>query len=378
MFTNHLRNRLNFNAVPTIFPTLEGSSKAEDHSYRPPPLIHPRSDVPEKIKIIQDVIMVPKNDRTSTTTVSDTKIANSHLLSPPTSIQSCIESDTKQTTPVLLCLTKSTQTSTTLSSNSPRKRKYKDRIKNLTKENKSLRVKCRKLENDSQTYQNSITLEQYKTQTFKFCTENCEADGDQMLVKLNDIPVYENPLVRTFPKDPVQEINDYQRSDILEKNFVRYVCGYLLKKGLNLHCCEKCQQYSNAHQELDDTSLFCFFKAYENAEGNTFEDEFFNRYKQQRFKSLSVDVRHEILINLKETRKQNSWGRLHELPAVSDDFSVYQMKILLKKQAVQAALEEAEKEMGGKSVAELELILKDQGVFLSGNNSKDIEKLNED
>lgn len=101
-------------------------------------------------------------------------------------------------------------------------------------------------------------------------TENCEADADQMLVKLNDIPVCENPLPRVFTKNPVQEIKDYQRLDSLEKNFVRYVCGYLLKKGLNLHSCEKCEQYSNAHQELDNTSLFCFFKAYENAERDTF------------------------------------------------------------------------------------------------------------
>ncbi|ENN80361.1 hypothetical protein YQE_03220, partial [Dendroctonus ponderosae] len=96
------------------------------------------------------------------------------------------------------------------------------------------------------------------------------------------------------------------------------------------------------------------------------------------FKSLPVDVRHEILTDLKETRKQSSWGklpllkkaskhscRLHELPKVSDDFSVFQMQRLLKRQAVQTALEDAEKEMGGKSLslAELESILKDQGVL---------------
>ncbi|XP_066255431.1 DNA excision repair protein ERCC-5 [Euwallacea similis] len=83
------------------------------------------------------------------------------------------------------------------------------------------------------------------------------------------------------------------------------------------------------------------------------------------FKSLPVDVRHEILTDLKETRKQSSWGRLHEMPKVSDDFSDYQMQRLLKRQSVQIALEEAEKEMGGKSLslAELELMLKDQGVL---------------
>lgn len=43
--------------------------------------------------------------------------------------------------------------------------------------------------------------------------------------------------------------------------------------------------------------------------------------KSEHFKSLPADVRHEILTELKETRKQSSWGRLHELPTQSDEFS---------------------------------------------------------
>lgn len=34
------------------------------------------------------------------------------------------------------------------------------------------------------------------------------------------------------------------------------------------------------------------------------------------FKALPADVRYDILNDLKETRKQNSWGRLHEMPEV--------------------------------------------------------------
>lgn len=34
------------------------------------------------------------------------------------------------------------------------------------------------------------------------------------------------------------------------------------------------------------------------------------------FKTLPADVRYDILTDLKETRKQNSWGRLHEIPQV--------------------------------------------------------------
>lgn len=36
----------------------------------------------------------------------------------------------------------------------------------------------------------------------------------------------------------------------------------------------------------------------------------------EEFLSLPPDVRHDILSDLKETRKQNSWGRLHEMPEV--------------------------------------------------------------
>ncbi|KAL3281160.1 hypothetical protein HHI36_004378 [Cryptolaemus montrouzieri] len=87
--------------------------------------------------------------------------------------------------------------------------------------------------------------------------------------------------------------------------------------------------------------------------------------KSEHFKSLPADVRHEILTDLKETRKQSSWGRLHELPTQSDDFSGFQMKRLLKRHEVQSALDEAAKEIGGHShsLEELEEILRDQGVI---------------
>lgn len=86
--------------------------------------------------------------------------------------------------------------------------------------------------------------------------------------------------------------------------------------------------------------------------------------KSSHFQSLPADIRHEILTDIKETRKQSSWGRLHELPVESQSFSSYQMKRLLKRRQVQVELEGAEKEMGGKglSMAELENLLSEEGV----------------
>lgn len=53
------------------------------------------------------------------------------------------------------------------------------------------------------------------------------------------------------------------------------------------------------------------------------------------FKSLPADIRHDILQDIKDTRKQNSWGRLHELPVESNTFSSFQMDKLLKRRQVQ-------------------------------------------
>ncbi|CAG9835230.1 unnamed protein product [Diabrotica balteata] len=89
------------------------------------------------------------------------------------------------------------------------------------------------------------------------------------------------------------------------------------------------------------------------------------------FKSLPLEVKHDILTDLKETRKQNSWGKLHQLPKQSDDFSSYQMKRLLKRKEVQSALDEVSKEMGGMSLslAELESLLKDQGIKTTNDSN---------
>ncbi|XP_018400352.1 PREDICTED: DNA repair protein complementing XP-G cells [Cyphomyrmex costatus] len=82
------------------------------------------------------------------------------------------------------------------------------------------------------------------------------------------------------------------------------------------------------------------------------------------FKSLPADVRYDILTDLKETRKQNSWGRLYEMPQESHEFSGFQLKRLLKRRHVQESLESAEKEMGGKTLTleELDKLLTEQGV----------------
>ncbi|KAF6215027.1 hypothetical protein GE061_009776 [Apolygus lucorum] len=85
------------------------------------------------------------------------------------------------------------------------------------------------------------------------------------------------------------------------------------------------------------------------------------------FLKLPADVRHDILTDLKETRKLNSWAKIHLMPEEADDFSSFQMGRLLKRRAVQAGLDKAAEELGvrGLTVNDLESILSEQGIDLS-------------
>lgn len=98
-----------------------------------------------------------------------------------------------------------------------------------------------------------------------------------------------------------------------------------------------------------------------------------------KFKNLPADIRVEILNDIKETRKQSSWGHLHKLPAQRDDFSEYQMKRLLRRRQVQQRLEEAEQEMGGKclSLKELETLLTEDGI-VTASTSKATKRIASD
>ncbi|KAG6450420.1 hypothetical protein O3G_MSEX006561 [Manduca sexta] len=86
--------------------------------------------------------------------------------------------------------------------------------------------------------------------------------------------------------------------------------------------------------------------------------------ESEKFKNLPVKEKYDLLIELKETRKMNSWGKLHELPKQSDNFSDFQMQRLLKRRKLQECLEETEKEMGdgGMSLNDLESLLNEEGI----------------
>ncbi|CAH2231781.1 jg7193 [Pararge aegeria aegeria] len=86
--------------------------------------------------------------------------------------------------------------------------------------------------------------------------------------------------------------------------------------------------------------------------------------ESDKFKNMPLKDKYDLLVELKETRKMNSWGKIHTLPKKSDNFSDFQMQRLLKRRKLQECLEETEKEMGdgGMSLTELESLLNEEGI----------------
>lgn len=106
-------------------------------------------------------------------------------------------------------------------------------------------------------------------------TQNCENDMDNLLLRVSDVIKDNTSLPDIAPSrsctTSLPKIdNSYQTESTLDANFKRYFAGYLMKKCLNVHSCPICIVYAKAYHALDDTSLFCYYKAYENANLDSF------------------------------------------------------------------------------------------------------------
>ena len=58
-------------------------------------------------------------------------------------------------------------------------------------------------------------------------------------------------------------------SDIVKDNAIAYVAGYLIHKSMKIHNCPTCTNAIQCNDLDDNRELFCFFKAFDQAE-NTF------------------------------------------------------------------------------------------------------------
>ncbi|XP_076066571.1 rad2 superfamily protein mus201 [Oratosquilla oratoria] len=77
-------------------------------------------------------------------------------------------------------------------------------------------------------------------------------------------------------------------------------------------------------------------------------------FESDEFKNLPMETQHEILSELQDTRKENSWGTMNKMPHVSTDFSDFQMKRLLKRRNFQSYLDELREKIKKQNTAEIE------------------------
>ncbi|XP_071519701.1 DNA excision repair protein ERCC-5 [Panulirus ornatus] len=77
-------------------------------------------------------------------------------------------------------------------------------------------------------------------------------------------------------------------------------------------------------------------------------------FESDEFKSLAVETQHEILSELQDTRKQNSWNSINEMPQESENFAEFQMGRLIKRRNFQATLDSTREEIQKIKVAEME------------------------
>lgn len=90
-------------------------------------------------------------------------------------------------------------------------------------------------------------------------------EDDNILRDLNKLCTHEIEIFEDIAEGGIFydfTLNDteYQTLDLIEKNSVRYICGYLICKCLSKHSCTVCEDYSIDHVELEDSAISCFFK----------------------------------------------------------------------------------------------------------------------
>nr|XP_045596661.1 DNA excision repair protein ERCC-5 homolog [Procambarus clarkii] len=77
-------------------------------------------------------------------------------------------------------------------------------------------------------------------------------------------------------------------------------------------------------------------------------------FESKEFKSLAIETQHEILCELQDTRKQNSWSSINEMPRQSESFAEFQMGRLMKRRNFQATLDSTRDEIRKRKAAEME------------------------
>lgn len=96
---------------------------------------------------------------------------------------------------------------------------------------------------------------------------NCKDDLDELLIRLDPnqkISVEKEADDENVVKAISLPDYSYRQEDMVFQNPFKYVCGYLLRKALNVHHCQTCVNFSKECEDLDTSQLLTYFKAYDN------------------------------------------------------------------------------------------------------------------
>ncbi|XP_059474980.1 DNA excision repair protein ERCC-5 homolog isoform X2 [Neocloeon triangulifer] len=160
--------------------------------------------------------------------------------------------------------------------------------------------------------------------------------------------------------------------NLMEQDMIQRAKGNSSGANLKLPASMKKNAYSDFVLPEEEPEAIKLFHAEETDSSDDDIEEIitwenFNPNSKE-FKQLPANSRLEILSHLKDTRKQNSWGRIHEMPQESDVFSGFQMKRLLLRRSAQVELEFAEKELSKRhtlSMEEIKEIMAEKGSLAS-------------
>lgn len=97
---------------------------------------------------------------------------------------------------------------------------------------------------------------------------NCFEDLDLILTNIGEIsPPLQNSNILFPEKTPFNFNNlnvgtlDYRELDLISKNALTYVSGYLIKKCLEKHSCNTCLDFAKNQESIDEAFIFIHFKS---------------------------------------------------------------------------------------------------------------------
>jgi hypothetical protein len=77
------------------------------------------------------------------------------------------------------------------------------------------------------------------------------------------------------------------------------------------------------------------------------------------FRSLSAEQKYEVLVELREKRKQSSWAKINEMPREAMSFSGYQFERLLKRREIQRKMDNV-----GNEITDDQMAVADEQLFV--------------